>query len=122
MVITGLLQPMRELQRRQVIFFVMAQRSAAQPTLLFLLQSAQRMVQGMAARNAVGSVQADTYLNHNHRNQWIIVTYWTGGNIIQYSSSGNGNIWEDTPLTNLSTTGGNETRPENAYVNYIIKY
>ena len=64
----------------------------------------------------VGSYQDDEFKTHNHAydkkmsgNQWLQTGYASDSNV------GFGN--EST-----SNTGGLETRPKNAYVNYIIKY
>jgi hypothetical protein len=67
--------------------------------------------------NAVGSVQLDIFGSHTH-------TYRGGGSQVNPgnpSAAGSGVQYTtaDVPVT---STGGNETRPKNAYVNYIIKY
>jgi microcystin-dependent protein len=72
--------------------------------------------------DAVGSYQADQFRSHNHE-----VTAYNGGsftfgygstdpNAATYGGSGN------YPMSLTSSAGGNETRPVNVYVNYIIKY
>ncbi|MBN2533344.1 MAG: tail fiber protein [Spirochaetales bacterium] len=62
----------------------------------------------------VGSRQGYMIQNHSH---YMIYSYEDGGNgtHINGEDGNNGNI--DT-----SVYGGNETRPENVYVNFIIKY
>jgi len=61
----------------------------------------------------VGSLQADELKSHSH-------AYTVG------YGSGNGSYAKGTNSINSAgytgTTGGNETRPKNVYVNYIIKY
>lgn len=84
---------------------------------------------GGATGNSVGSIQADMFASHNHDN--------TNSNGVVY-----GELLHKWPegwnsCDDLNTTagevdclyslpilprGGNETRPRNAYVNYIIKY
>jgi microcystin-dependent protein len=66
--------------------------------------------------NNIGSIQTDMFRSHTHG----IPTYNGGGGVL-----GNNN-YSGTTLTNLGNTdsiaaGGSETRPVNAYVNYIIK-
>jgi microcystin-dependent protein len=61
----------------------------------------------------VGSYEADQFASHTH-------TYYspsTGGNAGQGASSGS---WG--AATQTGGAGGNETRPKNAFVMYIIKY
>lgn len=68
---------------------------------------------GGATGNAVGSVQADELKSHQHS---LII----GG---AFAFNGTGNLAVPTQINSLSgATGGNETRPKNAYVNYIIKF
>ena len=64
--------------------------------------------------NLVGSVQADELKSHSH-----------GIPVNSNSNTGNGGWLSSGSLTQTNSTnatGGNETRPVNAYVNYIIKY
>ena len=73
--------------------------------------------------NAVGSVQTDGFASHNHiegfagvnSNASYGVTTAPSGNINTQSGTNTANH----PFT--SSTGGNETRPKNVYINYIIK-
>jgi microcystin-dependent protein len=77
--------------------------------------------------DAVGSYQADQFAAHNHIEgssegvgdpREIYGRVQTGGSIWgdnQYSAM-------NTAHAYTSTAGGNETRPRNVYVNYIIKY
>lgn len=79
------------------------------------------MAQGGAAGNAVGSVQADEFKSHQH--------VLTGINWMQSGVAGSG-VFNDgqsqvkNQVSNppVSAAGGSESRPKNAYVNYIIKY
>jgi hypothetical protein len=78
---------------------------------------------GGNAGDAVGSVQADEFKSHNHTAppyQYIVAAHPEGWN--------SGKYWDTTPgeidsLTGLvmPRAGGNETRPRNASVLYIIK-
>ena len=71
--------------------------------------------------NAVGSVQADANAAHFHESSLI-----TAAND---SSFGRGSVGQGilgsasgtNTRTYTNTVGGNESRPKNAYVNYIIK-
>ena len=64
--------------------------------------------------NALGSYQLDMFASHTHN--------------YNYTPLANGTSGEGTPgprtveSVATSATGGNETRPKNVYVNYIIKY
>ena len=64
--------------------------------------------------NNVGSLQADAFASHNHSllpsSAVLVSTSYEG-----YSTQNSGNSY-------TGNTGGNETRPKNVYVNYIIKY
>jgi hypothetical protein len=77
--------------------------------------------------NEVGSYQADQIVAHNH----IEGTYEGSGppRDIYGSVSIGSQLWGDWQYSAMgnthaltSTVGGNETRPKNIYVNYIIKY
>lgn len=70
--------------------------------------------------NLVGSIQGDTIGSHSHNFPHNVVAgYYTGSGW----GIGNGNYnpvyGSDSGTLNA---GGNETRPKNVYVNYIIKY
>lgn len=69
---------------------------------------------GGATGNNVGSVQADDYLAHSHGA--ISITGYVGVNPLSASTA-------DFSFVGGSTgaSGGNETRPKNAYVNFVIK-
>lgn len=66
---------------------------------------------GSNAGPSVGSYQADEFKSHTHASSW-----WGGQ---QLSSGGS---WNMNAEGQTGPTGGSETRPKNAYVNYIIKY
>jgi microcystin-dependent protein len=72
---------------------------------------------GGLAGNNVGSLQADALKSHNHRNASLGAAGQipTGPYLAIQNSQG--------LTTNglIEATGGNETRPKNVYVNYIIK-
>ena len=71
---------------------------------------------GGSSGNAVGSYQVDMFASHNHGGSYLR----SGG----YHSAGQGNgaYPGNQDLFSSDNTGGNESRPKNAYVNYIIKY
>ncbi len=81
--------------------------------------SGTRMAMSTGGNTAdnVGSVQVDDFKSHAHN------TYFGGTNP---TGGGGGNVWHNSfPTSNPqlnSATGGNETRPVNAYVNWIVKY
>jgi hypothetical protein len=88
-----------------------------------------RVFPGGNEGNAVGSFQLDVYEGHDH----FVVANIDGQAQQKYSFlaiSGNVNSpyhlsTVDAPSPNVahsSRSGGEETRPRNAYVNYIIKY
>lgn len=68
--------------------------------------------------DAVGSIQGDEFRSHRHS----IPTDGAGGGVDQNSMTGtssNDETWSYSPGSGYE--GGNETRPINAYVNFIIK-
>lgn len=76
------------------------------------------MNSGGNTANNVGSVQADQYKAHTHA--FAIdeyVTTATGPNL----AAGHG-VVDNTYNGTTASSGGNETRPLNAYLNYIIKF
>lgn len=91
---------------------------------------------GGNAQNNVGSVQGDGFRSHTHaqnahshgQNHYGASIYGTvsgsTGSFLQGTgSSNNTNYQLTTPATATNqNTGGNETRPTNAYVNYCIKF
>lgn len=82
---------------------------------------------GGAVGDAVGSVQGDQLHSHTH-DYWDTYYSESGGSGPQYytNSKGSGDTDNDNEPWQVQrtgfTTGGSETRPENASVNYIIKY
>lgn len=90
------------------------------------------MATGGNTGDNVGSLQDEAFKSHSHGfgfmagtvsgNNWPNTTTILAGN----PSSGGGFIWNNGPATGVNTseitnTGGNETRPINAYVHFIIK-
>ena len=69
---------------------------------------------GNGGANAVGSKQTDAFKTHTHTESKQ--TTGAGVDVGGY----NWNVHQTTGET--AATGGNETRPKNAYVRYIIKY
>jgi microcystin-dependent protein len=79
-----------------------------------------QMAAGGVSGDSAGSVQSDMFASHNHANHSsenptgaILATpreFLAGGNINQGSIT-----------TAILPSGGNETRPKNAYVNYLIR-
>lgn len=74
--------------------------------------SARLAVNGGNAGNAVGSIQPDQFLSHTHS-----VGIDSGPGATTIGSGGTPSA--GTVMTTAS--GGNETRPKNVYVNFIIK-
>jgi microcystin-dependent protein len=74
------------------------------------------MATGGRAGDVIGSVQTDAFKSHTH----------TLTNQVSYLSEGNdqsGGYYDPVlESRNSGDTGGNETRPINVYVNYIIKF
>lgn len=64
----------------------------------------------------VGSYQSDEFRSHTHSNKTAFIVNGAAGRY----SGGDWGAFSQDPAINSS--GGNETRPVNAYVNYIIKY
>jgi microcystin-dependent protein len=83
--------------------------------------SRNNIFQGGNTGNAVGSYQADQFASHSHPQ---VVTANPGyGTGIRSDWTGDGATFGAYPEgVNTGTAGGNETRPKNVYVNYIIKY
>jgi len=77
------------------------------------------MNSGGATGDAVGSVQGDAFRSHQH----TVPNDGSGGNVDRNSlvnSSASDEAYTYTPGTGFE--GGNETRPTNANVNFIIKF
>lgn len=82
--------------------------------------SRSAMNSGGSGGDAVGSVQGHQFASHKHS---VPTDSNAGSNVDQnslVSSSGNDEGYSKSPGT--GSEGGNETRPVNAYVNYLIKY
>ena len=75
------------------------------------------MAMGGATGDNVGSVQADEFKSHTHSFAKPFIASRGDDGSTAYSEVAN---YETTGTT--VATGGSETRPINAYVNYIIKY
>ena len=66
--------------------------------------------------NTVGSVQGDEFKAHTHT--YALRSHWFQRQVeFQYEY-----FWADERTADTGSTGGSETRPVNAYVNWIIKY
>lgn len=78
--------------------------------------SRTRMYAEGATGDAVGSVQGDEFKSHTH--QWLGSNGNNSPSSVDFTASefGSKNQYQNT-----LPTGGNETRPINAYVNFIIK-
>jgi microcystin-dependent protein len=70
---------------------------------------------GGNAGNNVGSVQADAFASHNHLSN----NTQEAGNIGSVFGGGNGVSTGSNAAT--TSTGGDETRPKNVYVTFVIK-
>lgn len=68
---------------------------------------------GGNAGDLVGSTQEDEFKSHTHNNRGTLAKVPTNGNQAYFPGSA---------ASNGGATGGNESRPKNAYVNWIIKY
>lgn len=73
------------------------------------------MATGGNTGNNVGSVQADAFKSHTH-----LQTQNNAAGASASLGSGGSVLTANSPWT-TNATGGNETRPFNAYVNFIIK-
>lgn len=83
------------------------------------------MAAGGAVGDLVGSVQSDVFRSHTHNYQDIYYSE-NGGTVTVPSNKGSGDSDGDNKGYQMERTagadGGNETRPLNANVNYIIKF
>ncbi len=79
--------------------------------------SRQALAAGGNSGDMVGSTQQDDFKSHRHEHK----ARGGGGGSFNPTGTvtGDANIFNFTPS---EYSGGNETRPKNAYVNYIIKY
>lgn len=78
------------------------------------------MATGGASGDAIGSIQNDELRSHAHPH-----SFSTSGYDVRYNSAAESLGWarnNGTVQVPTSAFGGNETRPINAYVNYIIKF
>ena len=72
--------------------------------------------------NKTGSLQPDDFASHTHSYTPIRITFWCGESPYM-------DVFQPTDAPNqvavdavqVSSTGGNETRPKNAYLSYIIR-
>lgn len=78
--------------------------------------------------NAVGSKQADMYGSHTHSASATVQRSNIDGSNGSHDVSGGGDKYNADPglgslgvSVTINPSGGNETRPKNAYVYYIIK-
>lgn len=78
--------------------------------------AARKDISGTIVGDKVGSYQDFQLQSHNHTYSRTIVEIDAGIRI--YFNNNDGRYYNEV----TSSTGGNETRPENAYVLYIIKY
>ena len=83
-------------------------------------------VTGAVAGNVVGSVQGDNYGSHTHIQNphthfvAFVATSTSGG--VSLPGSGNqGTVNTGSTTATNQNSGGNETRPKNVNVNYIVK-
>ena len=74
------------------------------------------MATGGNTGNNVGSVQSDQYQSHTHGQTGNTVA---SGGVANAAIVGSGS---QTTVNTTQASGGNETRPENAYVNYGIRF
>lgn len=95
-------------------------QSGVDPDAPFRTNSRPGLANPGAGQNAVGSKQGDTFTSHTH--DWMSGTGWAeprdGGNRFPVARNEAG--FEHAGPSQRQ--GGNETRPKNAYVLYIIKY
>ena len=77
---------------------------------------------GQAQGNSVGSVQGDVFGSHDHQTTRNAANGDLGDGNTNFSGAGSALFGNAAPYHRTSFEGGNETRPKNAYVNYIIKY
>lgn len=70
---------------------------------------------------SIGSVQIDQFRRHNH--SFDDLHWHDTGDVDEYSTPSGDSVGQRITSPNATyDRGGNETRPKNAYVNYIIKY
>jgi len=76
-----------------------------------------RIPNALGNKDDAGSKQGDQFESHNHGGYTVMHQY----DPLQAAWTTSGN-WGNGHLNTIETNGGNETRPNNIYVNYIIKY
>lgn len=85
--------------------------------------SARAGMSGGNTGDTIGSYQEDELESHNHE---IRAGHTVELNLLTSSSKNkvapSGSSLQSVSATHVASTGGSETRPKNAYVNYIIKY
>lgn len=69
--------------------------------------------------NKVGSLQPDGIVSHNHTFLGQFIEASGGGGFQGHGFDSNSK--SDPATFTMSNTGGNETRPKNAYLNFIIR-
>lgn len=83
---------------------------------------------GGSTGDSVGSVQSHENASHTHIQNAHSHTFGHaftndgGGNIVRSGATSVGTTTSDGTTAVNQTSGGNESRPKNAYVNYIIKF
>lgn len=82
---------------------------------------------GGATGDNVGSLQADDFKKHNHNNgNYNQLLQIDGNYTVNSADFDNGftepNLHAPAPMKDAPLVGGNETRPKNISVNYIIKF
>jgi microcystin-dependent protein len=82
--------------------------------------SRSSMNMGGSSGNAVGSVQGDQFKLHSHPGSSTNASRFTNTTPTPSGTGGYGAGWV-TGTISITPEGGNETRPINAYVNFIIK-
>jgi microcystin-dependent protein len=78
--------------------------------------SRSAIASGGAVGSSVGSIQNDELKSHTHTERYQGRSIQAGGNTIAHYLDNSA-----SPGVETGATGGSETRPKNAYVNYIIK-
>ena len=80
------------------------------------------MASGGATGNSVGSVQTDAFNDHTHTFNKSVEGYAGGGGQQRHIYEPTGGISPVSQATSGAVSGSSsETRPKNAYVNYIIR-
>jgi len=104
--------------------FIVGVTNSADPDVLTRTNS----LSGGSVGNAVGSLQLDSFRDHQHYSydghNGIQVAGYSPSPDIAVTVDNRGGIYNPggEPTTGALAGGGAESRPRNAYVNYIIKY